>query len=72
MATTGALVLSSSVMLSWVALLNHAPLVFSDSLGYATWALRGEVPGFFSMGFIGAYILIAIVRAFSGGLQQRT
>ena len=49
MATTGALVLSSSVMLSWVALFNHAPLVFSDSLGYATWALRGEVPGFFSI-----------------------
>lgn len=49
MATTGALVLAGSVMLSWVAIFNHAPLVFADSLGYATAPLRGEVPGFFSI-----------------------
>ena len=49
MATTGALVLAGSVMLSWVALFNHAPLVFADSLGYATAPLRGEVPGLFSI-----------------------
>ena len=48
-ATTGALVLAGSVMLSWVALFNHAPLVFADSLGYATAALRGEVTGLFSI-----------------------
>ena len=49
MATTGALVLAGSVMLSWVALFNHAPLVFADSLGYATAPLRGEIPGLFSI-----------------------
>ena len=48
-ATTGALVLAGSVMLSWVALFNHAPLVFADSLGYATAPLRGEVTGLFSI-----------------------
>jgi hypothetical protein len=46
---TGALVLAGSVMLSWVALFNHAPLVFADSLGYATAPFRGEVPGLFSI-----------------------
>jgi hypothetical protein len=49
MATTGALVLAGSVMLSWVALFNHAPLVFADSLGYATAPWRGEVTGLFSI-----------------------
>jgi hypothetical protein len=36
-------------MLSWVALFNRAPLVFADSLGYATAAFRGEFPGLFSI-----------------------
>ena len=49
MATTGALVLAGSVMLSWVALFNHAPLVFADSLGYATAPFRGELTGLFSI-----------------------
>jgi hypothetical protein len=49
MVTTGAVVLAGSVMLSWVALFNHAPLVFADSLGYATAPLRGEIPGLFSI-----------------------
>ena len=35
-------------MLSWVALYNHAPLVFSDTIAYATAPLRGEIPGFVS------------------------
>jgi hypothetical protein len=47
-AATGIFVLVSSVMLSWVALYNHAPLVFSDTIAYATAPLRGEVPGFVS------------------------
>lgn len=34
--------------LSWVAIFNGAPLVFSDSIGYATAALRHEIPGVFS------------------------
>src|SRR4051812_39612324 len=49
MASTGALVLAGSLMLSWVALFNHAPLVFADSLGYATSLWWGEVPGLFSI-----------------------
>ena len=36
-------------MLSWVALFNGAPLVFADTLGYASAALRREVPGLFSI-----------------------
>ena len=35
-------------MLSWVALYNHAPLVFSDTIAYATAPLRGELPPFVS------------------------
>ena len=35
-------------MLSWVALYNHAPLVFSDTIAYATAPLRRELPGFVS------------------------
>jgi hypothetical protein len=35
-------------MLSWIALYNHAPLVFSDTIAYATAPLRGEIPGFVS------------------------
>ena len=35
-------------MLSWVALYNHAPLVFSDTIAYATAPLRGEIAGFVS------------------------
>jgi hypothetical protein len=55
-ATTGALVLAGAFMLSWVALFNQAPLVFADSLGYATAPMRGEIPGFFSI-FYGILIL---------------
>jgi hypothetical protein len=47
-AATIVLVLVSSVMLSWVALYNHAPLVFSDTIAYATAPLRGEIAGFVS------------------------
>jgi hypothetical protein len=46
---TGALVVAGAVMLSWVALFNGAPLVFSDTLGYASAALKREVPGLFSI-----------------------
>ena len=45
---TAALIIASSVMLSWVALLNHFPLVFPDTLSYATTAFLGEIPGMFS------------------------
>src|SRR4029079_3060282 len=46
----------SSVMLSWVALFNHFPLVFPDTLSYATTVLRGETPGMFSV-FYSLFIL---------------
>jgi hypothetical protein len=36
-------------MLSWIALFNGAPLVFADTLGYASTALKREVPGLFSI-----------------------
>src|SRR3954467_4061437 len=38
----------SGFLLSWVAVLNHAPLVFADTIAYATAAFRNEVPGLFS------------------------
>ena len=40
---------AGSVVLSWVALFNRAPLVFSDTMSYATSAFEGEVPGLFSV-----------------------
>jgi hypothetical protein len=46
--TTAAVIIASSLMLSWVALLNHFPLVFPDTLSYATTAFLGEIPAMFS------------------------
>jgi hypothetical protein len=46
--STAALVVASSVLLSWVALFNRFPLVFPDTLSYATTAFLGEIPGMFS------------------------
>jgi hypothetical protein len=43
-------------MLSWVALFNGAPLVFSDTLSYSTAAYEGKIPGLFSI-FYSAFIL---------------
>jgi hypothetical protein len=48
--------LVASVLLSWVALLNGAPLVFSDTVTYALAAFQGEVPGMFSI-FYSIFIL---------------
>lgn len=39
----------ASLLLSWVALINKAPLVFADSLMYATAALQRELPAYFSV-----------------------
>src|SRR5215212_6613149 len=38
-----------TIALSWVAIFNGAPLVFSDSLMYATAALEGTIPSYFSV-----------------------
>ncbi len=51
-----AYLLVASVLLSWVALLNGSPLVFSDTVTYATAAFQGEVPGMFSI-FYSIFIL---------------
>jgi hypothetical protein len=48
--------IAASVMLSWVAFYNQAPLVFSDTLTYAMSAYQREMPGVFSV-FYSAYIL---------------
>src|SRR5262249_42401071 len=56
-ASTTAFIAVSSAMLSWVALLNGAPLVFPDTASYATTAAAlGEIPGMFSV-FYGIFIL---------------
>ena len=51
-----AYLLFASVMLSWVALFNRAPLVFADTISYATSASQREVPGLFSI-FYSIFIL---------------
>src|SRR6188768_4142240 len=38
-----------TIVFSWVAILNGAPLVFSDSLMYMTAALEGTIPPYFSV-----------------------
>jgi hypothetical protein len=56
LASAAAYLLLASIMLSWVALFNGAPLVFADTLSYSTAAFEGEVPGLFSI-FYSAFIL---------------
>ena len=51
-----AYLLLASIMLSWVALFNGAPLVFPDTISYATAAFQREVPGLFSI-FYSIFIL---------------
>lgn len=53
---TVAYVAIASILLSWVALYNGAPLVFSDTISYALAAYQGEVPGMFSI-FYSIFIL---------------
>jgi hypothetical protein len=55
-ASMAAYLVLASVMLSWVALFNGAPLVFADTIGYATSAFQREVPGLFSI-FYSIFIL---------------
>jgi hypothetical protein len=55
-ANRAAFLLAGSVMLSWVALFNGAPLVFADTLSYSTAAFEREIPGLFSI-FYSAFIL---------------
>lgn len=55
-ASVAAYLLLAAAMLSWVALFNGAPLVFSDTISYATSAFQREVPGLFSI-FYSIFIL---------------
>lgn len=48
--------IAASITVSWVALYNGAPLVFADTISYATSAYRREVPGLFSI-FYSLFIL---------------
>jgi hypothetical protein len=55
-ATMAAYLLLASLMLSWVALFNKAPLVFADTITYSTAAFQREIPGLFSI-FYSMFIL---------------
>ena len=55
-ASMSVFLLTASLMLSWVALFNNAPLVFSDTVSYATAAFQREIPGLFSV-FYSIFIL---------------
>ena len=46
---TVAVVVAGAIMLSGVALFNHAPLVFADTSAYVTAAIQREIPGMFSV-----------------------
>src|SRR5262245_23965742 len=60
-AHTVTLIVVSSAILSWVALFNGSPLVFPDTVSYATAAYLHEVPGMFS-----AYYSIFILPLHQG------
>ena len=51
-----AFLIIASIALSWVALFNGAPLVFADTISYATAAFQREVSGLFSI-FYSIFIL---------------
>jgi hypothetical protein len=55
-ASMAAYLAAASVLLSWVALFNGAPLVFADTISYATAAFQREVSGLFSI-FYSIFIL---------------
>jgi hypothetical protein len=55
-ASMAAYLLVASVVLSWVALFNGAPLVFADTISYSTAAFQREVSGLFSI-FYSIFIL---------------
>jgi hypothetical protein len=55
-ASMAAYLLVASLMLSWVALFNRAPLVFADTISYSTAAFQREIPGLFSI-FYSIFIL---------------
>lgn len=60
---TAAMVLCGSLVLSWVALFNGAPLVFADTGAYATAALAHEMPGMFSVFY--SYLILPLHQGIS-------
>jgi uncharacterized membrane protein YeaQ/YmgE (transglycosylase-associated protein family) len=63
--------LAEQFMKSQMGLLMNIVLGIIGAAGFLGISFGGWI-GYLIAGFIGACILIAIVRAFSGGLQQRT
>ena len=60
---TVAMILCGTLILSWVALFNGAPLVFADTGAYATAALEHDIPGMFSVFY--AYLILPLHRGSS-------
>jgi hypothetical protein len=60
---TAAMILGGTLMLSWVALFNGAPLVFADTAAYATDALAHEISGLFSVFY--TYLILPLHRGIS-------
>ena len=60
---TAAMILCGTLMLSWVALFNGAPLVFADTAAYATDALAHEISGMFSVFY--TYLILPLHQGIS-------
>jgi hypothetical protein len=60
---TAAMILCGTLILSWVALFNGAPLVFADTAAYATDALAHEISGLFSVFY--TYLILPLHRGVS-------
>ena len=60
---TAAMILCGTLILSWVALFNGAPLVFADTAAYATDALAHEISGLFSVFY--TYLILPLHQGIS-------
>ena len=60
---TAAMILCGTLILSWAALFNGAPLVFADTAAYATDALAHEISGLFSVFY--TYLILPLHRGIS-------
>lgn len=60
---TAAMILCGTLILSWVALFNGAPLVFADTGAYATDALQHEISGMFSVFY--SYLILPLHQGIS-------
>ena len=60
---TAAMILCGTLILSWVALFNGAPLVFADTAAYATDALAHVISGLFSVFY--TYLILPLHQGIS-------